>query len=119
MKAFEEKQIEVHAPVAIQFTQWILFGLRRNSLCLVLFALFCVGASEWQSQENVLSQGSLLRRILTRACLGGGQELRHSYKRDNPFLSETLQCKHDPPVSRDTFALPPTGQAMLLRTEAE
>lgn len=55
-----------------------------------------------------------------KACFGGGgggaggrggQELRHSYKQDtrmflNPFLSETLQCKHNPPVPRDTRCLP-------------
>lgn len=37
--------------------------------------LFCVRASEWQFQKNVLSHKSLRMKDFDKNMLGGGQEL--------------------------------------------
>ena len=69
---FLRKKTKVQIPIVTQFTKWILCDLCKNS---VHFVLFCVKASEWQFQKNVLSHESLRMKDFEKNMLGGGQEL--------------------------------------------
>lgn len=62
------------------------------------FVPFCVKASEWQVQKNVLSHESLRMKDFEKNMLGGGQEpvtvVQVVDNRRLILLNETLQYKH-------------------------
>ena len=59
------------------------------------FVPFCVKASEWQVQKNVLSHESLRMKDFEKNMLGGGQEpVTVVQVVDNRRLAATEACVH-------------------------